>query len=471
LPERFGLLLLEVIQPVIALDQILQKPVGVLRANHLGPRIEQLLRRYTGGKFHVFRLPGQYQSIFPATGQTDAVTETDFGFVKTTASGRRFGQFIDLVQPEQLPRQRQQGLAANSRAAGRQIEQGVVGKDLALQATEREDSPVHARSMGGRAGENHLAQFTVGGGSLHDPPDPSGQVGIGHAKLLGVLQSVKQMEECPAVRFRSQLVPEPVSGGRLLRRQIRQPRRFLLRMGLFVRERFVRLDALRGFAEPAGNVVSHFLQIGTRKTEHPLAVTHRLIGPEPFEGLLRQVVVVSQVSAVHQLIVLTVQRLFGDGGDVVATEVQCLQVPRIQRTGRPFGQIVVAQIQILQMLEIADVERIKVVVAQVQSLQMLQTGQRGIQVLAAAEVIAGKLESLQLRHLPDALRQRCECIAIKGQMTQVGERLEKPVAAFGRYPSACQVQAADMPEILGQRWQIAQLQAVEIQNRIAPGNR
>ena len=144
---------------------------------------------------------------------------------------------------------------------------------------------------------------------------------------------------------------------------------------------------------------------------------------------------------------------------------------RIQRPGRPFGQVVITQIQTLQMLEIADVERIKMVVAQVQCLQMLQTGQRGIQRLGVSEVVAGQLESLELRHLPDAIRQRGEFIATEGQIAQVSEGLEKAVAAFGRHSCACQVQAADMPEVLGQRRQITQLQAVEIQNRIAPDSR
>ncbi|MNZ27390.1 hypothetical protein D3C78_446080 [compost metagenome] len=69
------------------------------------------------------------------------------------------------------------------------------------------------------------------------------------------------------------------------------------------------------------------------------------------------------------------QGLLGDRRDVVATEIERAQVLAVEHPVRPFGQIIVAQIQRLQLLENTDIKGIQCVVAQVQPAQTLQTVQ------------------------------------------------------------------------------------------------
>ncbi|MNF78437.1 hypothetical protein D3C84_606220 [compost metagenome] len=111
------------------------------------------------------------------------------------------------------------------------------------------------------------------------------------------------------------------------------------------------------------------------------------IGPQSLQAFQRQVEVVAHVRTAQQNLVAAIQNVLGNRRDVVATEVQRSQAIGSRHALRPFGQIVVAQIERLQSVEITDVKSIQFVVTQVQRLQPLQIAQPGVQALGIADTV------------------------------------------------------------------------------------
>ncbi|MNQ88741.1 hypothetical protein D3C85_1040220 [compost metagenome] len=192
-------------------------------------------------------------------------------------------------------------------------------------------------------------------------------------------------------------------------------------------EFFIRFDGIAALFVETMGIINQLIQISAREPQNGLVQTLFAIGPQPLKALQRQVVVVAQIDTAQQHFVAAIQSLFRNRCDVIATEVQYSEPIGVEHTVRPFGQIVVAQIEGLQRFKSADIKGIQFVVAQVQPFQPFQMTQRGIQLLVIAYKIRGHFEPFQLTHVLNRVRHNFQSIAIEFQRFQLRKCPEEPI--------------------------------------------
>ncbi|MCY1362886.1 hypothetical protein D9M69_496250 [compost metagenome] len=117
---------------------------------------------------------------------------------------------------------------------------------------------------------------------------------------------------------------------------------------LSLRQFLIRIDAFTAIVAIAVGVIDQLVKIGPRDPQHPVVETRFTVIPESFKALKRQVEVVAQIRTGRQNVMVATQGLFGDRRDVIATEIERAKVLAVEHPVRPFGQIIVAQIQRLQ---------------------------------------------------------------------------------------------------------------------------
>ncbi|MNV29298.1 hypothetical protein D3C71_1205180 [compost metagenome] len=227
---------------------------------------------------------------------------------------------------------------------------------------------------------------------------------------------------------------------------------------LNVRQLFIRLDAVALVV----SIIQRLVEFSPRDPQHGVPCSRVSVGPQALETLKRQVVV-AQVDADHQDVVIAIQNLRRNRCDVVTTQIQDSEVGRIQHAPRPLRQNVIAQIECHQRFENVEIEGDQFVVAQVKTVQTFQIAQRGVQVFGITQPVRSQFKAFERTHVLDRLGYGLQPIAVEFQGLEPGKGGEEPVGACpGQYYTG-QVQPADVLERCRHLREITQLQAAQIQ--------